>query len=65
MVKIIILARKTDGLIFCENTDECVEDRNLQTLVKKTKEMLLKFKDKNGDCSLSIDSNDYMIQYTI
>ena len=62
MVKIIIIARKTDGLIFSENSEECAEDQNLQAVLRKSKEMLLKFKDRKGDCSLNIDSNNYMIQ---
>ena len=62
MVKIILIARKIDGMILSEYSEEASENENLFKLTRKTKEMLTKFSDKRGDCSLNIDSDEFMIQ---
>ena len=62
MVKIILIARKTDGLILSENSDESSEDKTLFNITKKSKEMLTRFADKKGDCSMNLDSEDFSIQ---
>lgn len=62
MVKVMMIMRKTDGLIFCENNEECSEDQNLNAVRAKCRDMHSKFRDKKGDYSLNIDSQKYMIQ---
>lgn len=62
MVRIIIIARKTDGLIFCENSEESTENNKLKAITIKSKQLLTNMSMNNNDCSLNVDSEDYSIQ---
>lgn len=62
MVKVIIIARKTDGLILCENSGDSVDNPSLMSISQKSKEMMTTLLNKSGDHSLNIDSQDYSIQ---
>lgn len=62
MAKVILIARKTDGLILCENSEESSESTSLLSISQKSKEMLTKLSNKTGDYSLNVESQDYTIQ---
>jgi hypothetical protein len=62
MAKVIIIARKTDGLILCENAEESLESSNLLFVSQKTRDLLTKIYNKTGNCSVIDDAQDYTIK---
>jgi len=63
MVKVVFIARKTDGLIFCEISEDCAHDKNLNSLKNRAIDLLKVM--QNSDQELStviIDSQNYLFQ---
>jgi vesicle transport protein SEC22 len=65
MVKSVFIARKSDGLIFCEVSDECTNDKNLMSVRNKAIEYLKNFQTKQDLCTVNIGSQQFVFHYKI
>jgi vesicle transport protein SEC22 len=65
MVKSVIIARKSDGMIFCEVSDECANDRNLMPVRNKAIEYLKTMQNKQDFCTVTIGSQNFVFHYKI
>jgi hypothetical protein len=65
MVKSVFIARKSDGLVFCELSDEISQDRNLMSIRNKAIEFLKNLQEKEGMHSVNIGSQNFMFRYMI
>ena len=63
MVNVVFIARKTDGLIFCEISEDCAQDKNLNSLKNKGIDLLkIMQNSEQGLCTLNIDFQNYVFQ---
>lgn len=62
MVKIAIIARKSDGLVFCEINDDTSNDKNLMMIRNKAIDFLKNLQSKEDLCTVNIDSQNYLFQ---
>jgi hypothetical protein len=62
MVKAILIARKNDGLIFCEVCDDS-SDKNLSIVRQRATEFLKSMQSKQDLCTVNIDSQNFVFQY--
>lgn len=65
MVKSVIIARKGDGMIFCEVSDECTSDRNLMHVRNKAIDYLKSMQNKQDFCTVNIGSQNFVFHYKI
>ena len=65
MVKSVFIARKGDGMIFCEVSDECTNDKNLMSVRNKAIEYLKGMQTKQDLCTVNIGSQNFMFHYKI
>jgi vesicle transport protein SEC22 len=65
MVKSVFIARKSDGLIFCEVGDECYQDKNLMSTRNKAIEYLKTLQTKEDLNTVNIGSQNFMFHYKI
>ena len=65
MVKSVFIARKSDGLIFCEVSDECSSDKNLMSIRNKAIDYMKSLQSKDDLHSINIGSQNFMFHYKI
>lgn len=65
MVKSVLIARKSDGLIFCEESYECSNDKNLMSVRNKAIEYLKTMNNKQDMCTVNIGSQNFVFHYKI
>jgi len=65
MVKSVFIARKSDGLIFCEVSEECSNDKNLMSIRNKGIEYLKNLQNKEELCTVNIGSQQFVFHYKI
>lgn len=65
MVKSVFIARKSDGLIFCEVSDECTNDKNLMSVRNKAIEYLKSMQSKQDLGTVNIGSQNFIFHYKI
>lgn len=61
MVRTVFIARKNDGLIFCEVSDDVTKDKNLATVRYKAIDFLKIMQSKNDLGTVNIDSQNFQI----
>jgi hypothetical protein len=61
MVRAIIIARKSDGLIFCEVCEDN-GDKNLSIVRQRAVEFLKTMQTKQDLCTVNIDSQNFVFQ---
>ncbi len=64
MVKGVIIARKNDGMIFCEVIDQD-EDTNLKVVRTRAHEFLKTMRTKRESCTVNIESLNYVFHYKL
>jgi hypothetical protein len=62
MVRAIIIARKSDGLIFCEVCEDS-SDKNLSMVRQRAVDFLKNMQTKQDLCTVNIDSQNFVFQY--
>ncbi len=63
MVNVVFIARKTDGLIFCEISEDCALDKNLNSLKNRAIDLLKVMQNSDQELStVNIDSQSYLFQ---
>ncbi len=63
MVNVVFIARKTDGLIFCEISEDCALDRNLNSLKNRAIDLLKVMQNSDQELStVNIDTQNYLFQ---
>jgi hypothetical protein len=62
MVRAIVIARKSDGLIFCEIYEDN-GDKNLSMVRQRAIEFLKNMQSKQDLCTVNIDSQNFVFQY--
>jgi vesicle transport protein SEC22 len=65
MVKSVFIARKSDGMIFCEVSDECSSDKNLMSIRNKAIDYMKSLQSKDDLHSINIGSQNFMFHYKI
>jgi vesicle transport protein SEC22 len=65
MVKSVFIARKSDGMIFCEVSDECSNDKNLMSIRNKAIDYMKSLQSKEDLHSVNIGSQNFMFHYKI
>jgi vesicle transport protein SEC22 len=65
MVKSVFIARKSDGLIFCEMSEECTNDKNLMSIRNKAIDYLKSLQGKQDLCTVNIGSQQFIFHYKI
>lgn len=65
MVKAVIIARKNDGMIFCEVMDQDDNDKNLKFIRSRAHEFLKTTQNKKEMCTVNIDSQNYVFHYKL
>ena len=65
MVKGIIISRKSDGLIFCEVTENDDNDKNFCFIRSRAQDFLKTMQNKEQLCTVNIDSPNYVFHYKI
>ena len=61
MVKSVLIARKSDGLIFCEVSEDYANDKNLSSVRARAIEFLKSLQPKSDLCTVSLDKNSQFI----
>jgi len=61
MVKVVLISRKTDGLIFCEISDDS-SDKNLMVVRNTALEFLKNMQDKKDCCTVNLDNQSFQFQ---
>jgi vesicle transport protein SEC22 len=62
MVKVVLIARKSDGLIFCEVAED---DKNIAQVRSRAIEFLKNMQSKQDLCTVNIDSQNFVFHYKI
>jgi len=63
MVNVVFITRKTDGLIFCEVSEDCAHDKNLNSLKNRAIDLLKVMQNSDQELStVNIDSQSYIFQ---
>lgn len=63
MVNVVFIARKTDGLIFCEISEDCAHDRNLNSLKNRAIDLLRAMQNSELEFStVNVESQNYLFQ---
>jgi vesicle transport protein SEC22 len=66
MVRAVIIARKSDGLVFCEVMDTTNEnDKNLKFIRSRAHEFLKNMQSKQELCTVNIDSQNFVFHYKV
>lgn len=65
MVKSVFIARKSDGMIFCEVSEECSSDKNLMSIRNKAIDFMKNLQSKEDLHSVNIGSQNFMFHYKI
>jgi len=65
MIKGLIIARKSDGLIFCEVMDDEDNDKNFWFVRNQAQEFLKNMKSTQNQCTVNLDSQYYIMHYQI
>ncbi len=65
MVKSVFIARKSDGMIFCEVSEESSSDKNLMSIRNKAIDFLKSLQSKEDLHSVNIGSQNFMFHYKI
>ncbi len=60
MAKCMLIARKSDNLLFCDYNEDFTDDSNLSLILQSKRDLLHKFKDKKVNSSISFESNSYI-----
>jgi len=61
MVKVVLISRKSDGLMFCEIIDDS-SDKNLLAVRNMAIEYLKNMQDKKDCCTVNLDSQNFKFQ---
>ena len=61
MVKTVFIARKNDGLIFCEVSDDLSNDKNFTNVRFKALDYLKNMQNKSEIGSVNIDNQNFQI----
>lgn len=63
MVNVVFIARKTDGLIFCEISEDCARDKNLNSLKNRAIDLLKVMQNSDQELStVNVDNQNYVFQ---
>lgn len=63
MVNVVFIARKTDGLIFCEISEDCAHDKNLNSLKNRAIDLLKVMQNSDQELiTVNIDSQNHLFQ---
>lgn len=65
MVRVVLIARKSDGLIFCEISDDCNNDKNLMLIRNRAIDFLKNMQSKQDLCTVNLDSQNFVFHYKI
>lgn len=62
MVKVVLIARKSDGLIFSEISEDSSNDKNLMMIRTRALEFLKTMNNKQDLGTVNIDSQNFVFQ---
>ena len=62
MVKVVFIARKSDGLLFCEISSENNDDKNLTLVRNRALEFLKTMQTKSKLGTVNIDNQNFVLQ---
>jgi hypothetical protein len=65
MVKVVFIARKSDGLIFCEISSDNNDDKNLTLVRNRALEFLKSMQNKPKFGTVNIENTNFALQYTL
>ena len=63
MIKVVVISRKSDGLIFCEISDDLSADKNLEVVRTTSFEFIKNMQDKKDCCTVNLDKQNFQFQY--
>lgn len=65
MIRAVLIARKSDGFLFCEVCEEASTDRNLALIRNRATDFLKNMNTKQDMCTVNIDSQNFVFHYKI